>query len=137
MDEEGEERVEVGGGGGGYAQVREKGKLGWGKGGGGWRKTKKQLWGVEVGGEVGWGGEGAGSVESDGDGSQSDSKQMGEGGGKSELRSCVKVEVDVLGFTPLMVRTVSVDVKQHLKTKGRKRQSESHRDRQTDMERVL
>ena len=30
--------------------------------------------------------------------------------GKSELRSCVKVEVDVLGSRP----TVSVDVKQHL-----------------------
>ena len=32
---------------------------------------------------------------------------------RSELRSCVKVEVDVLGSPSLMVRTVSVDVKQH------------------------
>ena len=31
----------------------------------------------------------------------------------SELRSCVKVEVDVLGFPSLIVPTVSVDVKQH------------------------
>ena len=31
----------------------------------------------------------------------------------SELRSCVKVEVDVLGSPSLIVRTVSVDVKQH------------------------
>ena len=30
-----------------------------------------------------------------------------------ELRSCVKVEVDVLGPPLLIVRTVSVDVKQH------------------------
>ena len=30
-----------------------------------------------------------------------------------ELRSCVKVEVDVLGSPSLIVRTVSVDVKQH------------------------
>ena len=29
----------------------------------------------------------------------------------TELRSCVKEEVDVLGFLPLIVRTVSVDVK--------------------------
>ena len=29
----------------------------------------------------------------------------------SELRSCMKVEVDVLGFLSLIVRTVSVDVK--------------------------
>ena len=31
----------------------------------------------------------------------------------SELRSCVKVEVAVLGSPSLKVRTVSVDVKQH------------------------
>ena len=31
----------------------------------------------------------------------------------SELRSCVKVEVDVLGSPSLIVPTVSVDVKQH------------------------
>ena len=30
-----------------------------------------------------------------------------------ELRSCVKVEVDVLGSPSLIVRRVSVDVKQH------------------------
>ena len=31
----------------------------------------------------------------------------------SEFRNCVKVEVDVLGFLSLLIRTVSVDVKQH------------------------
>ena len=31
----------------------------------------------------------------------------------SEFRRCVKVEVDVLGSPSLIVRTVSVDVKQH------------------------
>ena len=31
----------------------------------------------------------------------------------SELRSCVKVEVAVLCFPSLIIRTVSVDVKQH------------------------
>ena len=31
----------------------------------------------------------------------------------AELRSCVKVEVAVLGSPSLIVRTVSVDVKQH------------------------
>ena len=31
----------------------------------------------------------------------------------AELRSCVKVEVDVLGSPSLIVLTVSVDVKQH------------------------
>ena len=31
----------------------------------------------------------------------------------AEFRSCVKVEVDVLGSPSLMVLTVSVDVKQH------------------------
>ena len=31
----------------------------------------------------------------------------------SELRSCVKVEVDVLGSRSLTVLTVSVDIKQH------------------------
>ena len=35
--------------------------------------------------------------------------------GQSELRSCVKVEVDVLGSPSLTVLTVSVDVKQNLK----------------------
>ena len=30
-----------------------------------------------------------------------------------ELRSCVKVEVDVLGFPSLIVLMVPVDVKQH------------------------
>ena len=34
-----------------------------------------------------------------------------------ELRSCVKVEVAVLGSPSLMVLMVSVDVKQHLKRK--------------------
>ena len=34
-----------------------------------------------------------------------------------ELRSCVKVEVVVLGSTSLIVLKVSVDVKQHLKKK--------------------
>ena len=32
---------------------------------------------------------------------------------RSELRSCVKVEVAVLGSPSLIVRAVSVDVKQH------------------------
>ena len=36
---------------------------------------------------------------------------------KSELRSCVKVEVDVLGSPSLIVRTVPVDVTQHLRKK--------------------
>ena len=31
----------------------------------------------------------------------------------AELRSCVKVAVDVLGSPSLIFRTVSVDVKQH------------------------
>ena len=31
----------------------------------------------------------------------------------TEVRSCVKVEVDVLGSPSLLDRTVSVDVKQH------------------------
>ena len=31
----------------------------------------------------------------------------------TELRSCVKVEVAVLGYPSLIVRTISVDVKQH------------------------
>ena len=31
----------------------------------------------------------------------------------SELRRCVKVEVAILGSPSLIVRTVSVDVKQH------------------------
>ena len=35
----------------------------------------------------------------------------------SDLRSCGKVEVDVLGSTSLIVIMVSVDVKQHLKKK--------------------
>ena len=35
----------------------------------------------------------------------------------SELMSCVKVEVDVLGSVSLTARTVSVNVKQHLKKK--------------------
>ena len=34
---------------------------------------------------------------------------------KSELRSCVKVEVDVLGSPSLIVSTVPVDVTQHLR----------------------
>ena len=33
--------------------------------------------------------------------------------GLEELRSCVKVEVAVLGFPSLKVPTVSVDVKRH------------------------
>ena len=32
---------------------------------------------------------------------------------RAELRSCVKVEVDVLGSPSLIVLMVSVDVKQH------------------------
>ena len=31
----------------------------------------------------------------------------------TELRSCVRVEMDVLGSTSLIVRMVTVDVKQH------------------------
>ena len=31
----------------------------------------------------------------------------------SELRSCVKDEVDILGFPSLILHTVSVDLKQH------------------------
>ena len=37
------------------------------------------------------------------------------------LRSCVKVEVAVLGSPSLIVRTVSVDVKQHFKKKKKKK----------------
>ena len=33
--------------------------------------------------------------------------------GRSELSNCVRVEVDVLGSPFLIVRSVSVDVKQH------------------------
>ena len=33
--------------------------------------------------------------------------------GRTELRSCMKVEVDVLGCPSLTVVTVSVDVKPH------------------------
>ena len=39
----------------------------------------------------------------------------------SKFKSCVKVEVDTLGSPPLKVRTVSVDVKQHLKMKKKKK----------------
>ena len=42
-------------------------------------------------------------------------------GMQSALRSCVKVEVDVLGPQSLIVLTVSVDVKQHLKMKKKYR----------------
>jgi len=31
----------------------------------------------------------------------------------SEFRNCVKVEMDILGFPSLIVRTVSIDVKPH------------------------
>ena len=42
----------------------------------------------------------------------------------SELRSCVKVEVAVLGFPSLIILMVcSVDVKQHLKKKTLKQSS--------------
>ena len=41
----------------------------------------------------------------------------------SELRSCVKVEVDVLGSPSLIVSTVSMKVKQHLKKKKKTLQS--------------
>ena len=51
-----------------------------------------------------WGGGGVGGGES------SDCTTVTDD--KSELRSCVKVLVDVLS-SPLPVRTVSVDVKQH------------------------
>ena len=37
---------------------------------------------------------------------------------ESELRSCVKVEVDVLGSSSLISLMVSVDVKQHLRRRG-------------------
>ena len=37
---------------------------------------------------------------------------------KPELRSCVKVEVAILGSLSLIVHTVSVDEKQHLKKKN-------------------
>ena len=37
---------------------------------------------------------------------------------ESELRSCVKVEVDVLGSPSLISLMVSVDVKQHLRRRG-------------------
>ena len=33
--------------------------------------------------------------------------------GLAEIRSCVKVEVGLLGSPPLIVLTVAVDVKQH------------------------
>ena len=39
----------------------------------------------------------------------------------AELRSCVKVEVNVLGSPSLIVRAVSVDVKQLLKKKKKKK----------------
>ena len=45
-------------------------------------------------------------------------KKKGE---DSELRSCVKVEVDVLGSPSLTVCTVSVDVKQHRRRVGRRK----------------
>ena len=41
-----------------------------------------------------------------------DAKQHGTDE-RSEFRSCVEVEVDVLGSPSLIVRTLSVDVKQH------------------------
>ena len=41
----------------------------------------------------------------------------------SEFRSRMRVDVDVLGSQSLMVRTVSVDVKQHLKKQNTKSQS--------------
>ena len=46
----------------------------------------------------------------------------GERRGKrsTEFRSCVKVEVDVLGSPSVIVIMVSVDVKQYLKTKQTK-----------------
>ena len=37
--------------------------------------------------------------------------------GQTEPRRCVKVEVDVLGSWSLTVRTVSVDLEQHVKKK--------------------
>ena len=40
--------------------------------------------------------------------------------GDSDLRSCVRVELDVLGILALIVRKVSVDFKQH----GRRRRAE-------------
>ena len=48
-----------------------------------------------------------------GGGSKEEERGWGVGGwGGSELRSCVKVEVAVLGFPSLIVLMVSVDVKQ-------------------------
>ena len=44
--------------------------------------------------------------------------------GIGELRSCVKVEVAVLGSTSLISVTISVDVKQHLKKKKKHIHSE-------------
>ena len=46
----------------------------------------------------------------------------------SELRSCVKIEVAVLGSPSLIVHMVSVDAKQHLKKK-KKRKNWSNRAR--------
>ena len=42
----------------------------------------------------------------------------------AELRSCVKVEVDVLGSPSLIVLMVAADVRQHLKKKKNKRAQE-------------
>ena len=39
--------------------------------------------------------------------------ELDHSGQRSELQSCVKVEVDVLGSPSLIVFMVSVDVKQH------------------------
>ena len=42
-----------------------------------------------------------------------------------ELRSCVKVDVDVLGSPSLIVRTVSVDTRQHLKKKNKNKENKN------------
>ena len=48
-------------------------------------------------------------------------------GGDSQLRSCVKVEVAVLGCPSLIVLMVSVDIKQHLKKKKKKTRTSERR----------
>ena len=45
---------------------------------------------------------------------------------RSEFRSCIKVEVDVLDSPSLIVRTVFVDIKQHLKKKKNGRRHPSY-----------
>ena len=44
----------------------------------------------------------------------------------------MKVEVDVLGSPSLIVRTVSVDVKQHLKKKKKKKKKEEEEEKEEE-----